>query len=595
MCGIAGFLSPSPDGTIVDRMADTLRSRGPDDRGRWIGDGVALGHRRLAVLDLSPTGRQPMASDRWVLSFNGEIYNHQDLRGNRPFRGRSDTEVLLALLEAEGIEKTLPLLNGMFAFAAWDRRERALWLARDRFGEKPLYYGTCRGTFLFGSELKALRAHPDFDPEPDRAALALYLRLGYVPAPWSAYKHIRKLPPGYVLRAGSDPKAYFDIRKLDLAPLQGSEPEILDRLDHQLRDAVKLRMEADVPLGAFLSGGIDSSTVVALMQAQSSRPVKTFTIGFDEAAFDEAGHARAVAKHLRTEHTELTVTPAVAREVIPSLTDMFDEPFADSSAIPTHLISRLTRRQVTVALSGDAGDELFAGYRRYSAADFLWRRCAWMPGWTRRCGGMLAGLVPRLRRYARAIASATPAAGYLHLVSQWVPPPLLGLEDPPATPAERPDGLPLGDAVLTMQILDLQMYLPEEILVKVDRASMAASLEVRTPFLDPNVVEFALKLPARLRIRDGVTKWALRQILYRHVPPTLVDRPKQGFGIPLSDWLRGPLREWAEALLSEAALRRIDLLDPGPVRAMWERHLSKRVNAPHLLWAVLMLQAWSAG
>jgi asparagine synthase (glutamine-hydrolysing) len=592
MCAIAGFLSPAPDPGVLDRMTDSLRHRGPDDRGVWIGDGAALGHRRLSILDLSPAGRQPMVSDRWVLVFNGEIYNHHELRGARAYRGRSDTEVLLGLLDEHGVEAVLPRLNGMFAFAAWDRRERVLWLARDRFGEKPLYYGTSRGIFFFGSELKALREHPDFDPEPDRAALALYLRLSYVPSPWSAYRAVRKLPPGCLLRAGGEPRAYYRVRGLDLTPSALPETELVDQLEARLREAVRLRMEADVPLGAFLSGGIDSSTIAALMQAQSARPVRTFTVGFIESGFNEAPHAAAVAKHLGTDHTELTVTPREAMDVIPALPAMYDEPFSDSSQIPTHLVSKLTRRHVTVSLSGDGGDELFAGYRRHLAADLIWRRWGWMPAWLRRAGGFAAGFVPGLRRWARAFARRTPAQVYLSLVTQWDKPPLLGAGPQPLLPAELPEGLPAKDALLALQVLDLEMYFPEEILVKVDRASMAAGLESRAPFLDPGVAEFALRLPGPMRIRDGVTKWALRQVLHRHVPPALVERPKQGFGIPLAAWLRGPLRDWAESLLSEAALRERGLLDPAPVRALWEAHLEGRAEAPHPIWGALMLQSW---
>jgi asparagine synthase (glutamine-hydrolysing) len=618
-------------------MSDAVRHRGPDDEGSWVdpGRGIALGFRRLSILDLSPAGHQPMVSEsgRWVVILNGEIYNFQDLRaeleplGHR-FRGHSDTEVVLAAVEQWGLERALERLNGMFAFAFWDREQQCLHLVRDRLGEKPLYYGWCGGVFLFGSELKALRAHPAFDAEADRDSLAIFLRLGYIPAPYSIYRGIFKLPAAtrLTIRPGEpgtlpDPVTYWDARAVVERARRnlftGSPREATAGLDALLRDAVRMRMLADVPLGAFLSGGIDSSLVVSLMQAQSRSPVRTFSIGFHEAQYNEAHHAAAVARHLGTDHTELYVTPQEARDVIPSLPEFYDEPFADASQIPTHLVSRLARRHVTVSLSGDGGDELFGGYDRYFHGRTLWRAIRWMPRPARRLSASLLRAVPAgwtapLGRWraTRAFASASPAdrfgkvaalldsesaeSLYRDLVSLWEEPEALvaGSREPETILTDRRRWADAGDFAQRMMFFDMLLYLPEDIMVKVDRASMAVSLESRAPYLDPRVAEFAWRLPLALKIRNGRGKWILRQILAAYVPPALTDRPKMGFGVPIDSWLRGPLREWAETLLSRERLRREAYLDVETIRSVWEQHLSGQRNWQYPLWAVLMFQAW---
>lgn len=652
MCGITGFWQPAgfaPDAAqaLARRMADTLVHRGPDDGGVWVDGaaGVALGHRRLAIVDLSPAGHQPMvsASGRLVIAFNGEVYNHAALRqelaaaGKAPaWRGHSDTETLLAAIEAWGVQAALQRCVGMFAFVLWDAAQRKLTLARDRLGEKPLYYGWQGGVLLFGSELKALRAHPAFAGEVNRDALALYFRHNYIPAPYSIYRGIAKLPPGTTLcitqaqaqQAGTAalpaPQAYWSARQVaeegQRNLFRGTEAEACDELERLLRQAVAEQMMADVPLGAFLSGGIDSSTVVALMQAQSAQPVRTFTIGFDIDGYDEAQHAKAVARHLGTQHTELYVTPGQAMDVIPRLPARYDEPFADSSQIPTFLVAQLARQQVTVSLSGDGGDELFGGYQRYFLADRLWRGVGWLPAPLRAAlaGGIRAlppegwnalwrvgaWLLPRQYRYANAgdklhklaeiLAAPSPQAIYRRLVSHWKEPTalVLGATEPPTALTDPAQWAQLDDFCQRMMQLDTVSYLPDDILVKVDRAAMGVSLETRVPLLDHRVLEFAWRLPLALKVRGNEGKWLLRQVLYRHVPRELVERPKMGFGIPLEHWLRGPLREWAEDLLSETRLRQAGYLDPAPVRRMWAEHLSGQRNWQHYLWDVLMWEAW---
>ncbi|MCU0624976.1 MAG: asparagine synthase (glutamine-hydrolyzing) [Gemmatimonadaceae bacterium] len=646
MCGITGFLAPARDTSAealhatVLRMALAIAHRGPDGAGAWVDAeaGVALGHRRLAILDLSVEGHQPMASasGRWWIAFNGEIYNFAEVRqelerdGAIAWRGHSDTEIMLAAIERWGIDGALARFNGMFAFAAWDRAERALWLARDRAGEKPLYYGWHRGVLLFGSELKALRAHPRWQGTHDRGALALFLRHGYIPAPYSAYEGIAKLPPGARVRIDADaapgmlpaPVAYWDpaaaVRHARATPFAGSAEDAVTALDTLLADAVRMRMVADVPLGAFLSGGIDSSVVVGLMQAQSARPVRTFSIGFHEAGYDEAQHAKAVARHLGTDHTELYVTSEEARDVIPRLPTMYDEPFGDSSQIPTFLVSALARRHVTVALSGDGGDELFGGYQRYFIGRDIWRRVAPFPrtlrrgvargltaltpaGWNAAAGAVRPLLPSRLRRpdfgaqvhkVADVIAAADGDAFYRGLVSQDERPDrLVGASEPATWLTGRHALPPLVDLTERMMFLDLVTYLPDDILAKVDRASMAVSLEGRIPLLDHRVIEFAWSLPLAYKVREGQGKWVLRRVLDRYVPRTLLDRPKQGFGVPIDAWLRGPLRDWGETLLDAGRLRDQGLLDVAPVRAAWASHLGG-VPAHYWLWNVLMLQAW---
>jgi asparagine synthase (glutamine-hydrolysing) len=640
MCGIAGYLSSGVMGDqardVVARMISSIAHRGPDGSGIWIdqGAGVALGHRRLAIIDLSAAGHQPMVSEsgRYVITYNGEIYNFRQLRqeleaiGAAPrWRGHSDTEVLLAAIDHWGIQGSLKRLNGMFAFAVWDRERRVLTLARDRFGEKPLYYGRMGSDFLFGSELKALTIHPGFAREIDRGALGLYLRHNYVPAPHSIWRGISKLPPAHYLevsgvgRSIGDPVAYWDFRAVAEAgeadPLPDG-PELTDRLETLLKEAVLLRMEADVPLGAFLSGGIDSSTIVALMQAQSSRPVQTFTIGFHEGAFDEAIYAKAVARHLGTEHTEMYVTPQDALAVIPSLARIWDEPFSDSSQIPTYLVSELTRRHVTVSLSGDAGDELFGGYHRYSLGMRIWKSVSRLPAPLRRMAAAtlsapvtgrwaqaLAGLAPRYRtlnladrlpKAGQILSEKSPMALYRRLVSHFDQPENIIVD------GEEPSYLLSGgepafrDFRHSMMYLDSLSYLPDDILAKVDRASMAVSLESRVPFLDHRVAELAWRLPISAKFRNGKGKHILREVLARHVPDNLIDRPKMGFGVPIEAWLRGPLRAWTEDLLAEDRLRAEGYFHPGPIRALWEEHLSGKRRWHYHLWDVLMFQAWLA-
>lgn len=640
MCGIAGSLdlrAQTADEVLHDtarRMADTLRHRGPDDSGTWAdaAAGLGLGFRRLAILDLTQAGHQPMvsASGRYVLVFNGEIYNHRQLRAELTdvaYRGHSDTEVMLAAFTRWGVTEATRRFNGMFAFAVWDKEQRTLTLGRDRMGEKPLYYGAVDGRLLFGSELKALRAAPGFAATIDRDALTLYLRHGYIPAPHSVYTGIHKLPPGHLLEIGPDgsgtPVAYWsalEAARAGLAsPFTGSEAEAQAELHALLREAVGLRLEADVPLGAFLSGGIDSSLVVALMQEQRSDPVRTFTIGFTEQGYDEAPHAKAVAAHLGTAHTELYVTPDEARGVIPLIPAMYDEPFSDSSQIPTHLVAALARRDVTVALSGDGGDELFGGYSRYLLLDQLWTRLERVPMPLRRAGARAllgvststwdrvfraAGpMLPararqahpgdKLHKLAAGIGHTRPEDVYLQLVSLWQDPGsmVLGGREP-ITALTDPEMALDAEPLLRAMQLDAVTYLPDDILAKVDRAAMAVSLETRVPLLDHRLYELAWRLPTSMRVRGGTGKWLLRQVLRSYVPAELVERPKMGFGVPIGSWLRGPLRPWAEDLLDERRLRDQGLLDPAPIRAAWEGHVSGAVDEKYRLWAILVLQAW---
>lgn len=637
MCGFVGFRGAvvgEADATaLVRRMAEAIATRGPDSHGEWVdvAAGFAVGHRRLSVLDLSPAGHQPMhsASERWVLAYNGEVYNHLELREALPdvaWRGHSDTETLLAAFEAWGVEATLRKCVGMFAIALWDRRSRALWLARDRFGEKPLYYGVSNGTFFFGSELSALRVHPAFTAGIDRGALALFLRSNYVPAPYTIYEGIRKLPAGtsLCLREGqleATPVVYWSLGEVAergaARPFVGSAEEALEALEAHLSVAVRGQMLADVPLGALLSGGIDSSVVTALMQVHSRRPVRTFTIGFEEQQFDEAPHARAVAAHLGTEHTELRLTGTDALALVPELPRMYSEPFADSSQLPTHMVMKIARQHVTVALSGDGGDEIFGGYNRYFLAPKVWRSVGWMPRLARRGLGFalasiskehfdrLGGrLHPRARiallgdkmhkigRRLREVESIDDL--YLSLTREWTNAERVVrggvrrntlLDDRSRWPR-------LGDPVARMMALDGLTYLPDDILVKVDRAAMAVSLETRAPFLDHRVAEFAWSLPMHLKIHEGQGKWPLRRLLERHVPLSLFERPKMGFGISLDSWLRGPLRGWAESLLDESRLRREGYFEPEVIRMVWKEHVEGRTSAGFRLWSVLMFQAW---
>jgi asparagine synthase (glutamine-hydrolysing) len=638
MCGIAGFIdrsrrrTPQEHGAIASAMADSIAHRGPDEGNTWVdaASGVAFGFRRLAIIDVSPAGRQPMtsASGRSTIVYNGEIYSGAEMTaelGARApkWRGHSDTEILLECCDALGVETAVTRTIGMFAIALWERDKRRLWLARDRLGIKPLYWAEQGGLFLFASELRALRCHPDFEARIDRNAVASFMRHGYVPSPHTIYRGVHQLPPGHLLclEQGKPPRIapYWllagAVVKGRRAPFAGSEQEAIDALESLLGDAVCRRMVADVPLGAFLSGGYDSSTVVALMQKHASGPVRTFSIGSTAKGYDEATHAKAVAAHLGTDHTELYVSPQEALEVIPDLASMYDEPFADSSQIPTFLVSRMARRHVTVALSGDGGDELFAGYNRYAQGQLFRAKAMRVPRPLRNAGaGAIRSLSPsawdRLFEMAPArwrlptpgdklykladVAGEDEDGFYLRLVSAWndiatlVP----GAEEPATLVSDPAVADLVPDFVERMQYRDTLTYLPDDILTKVDRASMAVSLEARVPILDHRVAEFAWSLPLSLKLRGGERKWILRQVLYRHVPAELVDRPKMGFGVPIDQWLRGPLRDWAEDLLDERRLREAGLIEPAPVRQRWAEHLSGRRNWQYALWHVLMLEAW---
>ena len=658
MCGFAGFLTNNSNtlanaAALANAMALTIDHRGPDDAGVWVDDqaGIALAHRRLSIIDLSPAGHQPMASksNRYIIAFNGEIYNHLELRRELEmmrqhpsilardidpinWRGHSDTETLLAGFEAWGVEATLQKTIGMFVISLWDKKEKVLTLARDRMGEKPIYYGFQNNTFLFGSELKALKEHPEFLSEIDRDVLCLYLRHCYIPAPYSIYKGIKKLLPGTYLqvRLGCDanspsltPKPYWSMevavaKGID-NPFTGSDEQAVNALDSQLKQSIGLQMMADVPLGAFLSGGVDSSAVVALMQSQSSRPVKTFSIGFDEVGYNEADYAKAVARHLGTDHADLYVSSTEAMAVIPLLGKIYDEPFADSSQIPTYLVSKMAKQHVTVSLSGDGGDELFGGYNRYLLAD-KWQKIECVPFFLRKMiGNLIETLSPsawdlifqqltlikpfpsnmgeKFQKLAKRLEKVDSTHTlYYSLVSEIDSPEkiVLGANEPHTWLTEYGMKMPFQDSKQQMMFLDAMTYLPDDILVKVDRAAMSNSIETRVPFLDHRVVEFASRLPMNMKIRDGKTKWLLRQVLYQYVPKELIERPKAGFGIPLAEWLRGPLRDWAEALIDEKRLRQEGYFNVHYIRNLWTAHLTGKRNHQLLLWSILMFQEWLA-
>ena len=650
MCGFAGFIDVTLSRTedllkhTVERMAETLRHRGPDDSGSWADAtcGVALGFRRLSIIDLSSAGHQPMISHngRYVIVFNGEIYNYRDIRKDLEiaWRGYSDTETILEAISAWGVEIALKKFTGMFAFALWDRKKRELVLARDRMGEKPLFYGWLGNAFIFGSELKALKAFSATGPssqqlwEIDRNTLCLYLRYNYVPAPYSIYRGIWKLPPGSFVKIGSKEigernhkvEKYWNILEIveeGLSdPFNGTDEGAIDELDALLRKAVREQMEADVPLGAFLSGGVDSSAIVALMQAQSNRSVRTFTIGFYEEGYNEAINAKAVAQHLGTDHTELYVTAEKAMSVIPKIPWIYDEPFSDSSQIPTYLVSEMTRRHVTVSLSGDGGDEVFGGYTRYFWGPEIWRRIGWAPQSMRRMvAKTLTSLSPdtwddlfqsldylipkrlkqrmpgdKIYKLAEILSVRSQADLYKRFVSTWHDPASIVIDgqEQNMLPTDTVRQASLPCFLDRMMLMDAVSYLPDDILVKVDRASMAVGLESRAPFLNHHVVAFALRIPTAMKVRNGQGKWLLRQVLHRYVPKELIERPKMGFGIPIGTFLRGALRPWAEELLDEKRLKEEGFFHTGAIREKWMEHLSGRRNWQYDLWAVLMFQSW---
>ncbi len=647
MCGIAGFLDLEVGQSeevlrhITAEMGQSLRHRGPDDRGAWVdvSAGVGFAHRRLSILDLSAAGHQPMVSPtgRYVITYNGEVYNYLELRKQLQmedpslrFSGHSDTEVLLACIDRWGIETSLCKWNGMFGFALWDRENRRLYLARDRFGEKPLYYGWLRNTFVFGSELKALRVHPEFKEEINRDALTLFLRYGYIPAPFTIYKRIRKLPAATLLCIDStkpqqdSPRPYWSLDEVvsqgKAQSFLGNTQDAVEALDLLLRDAVKIRMTADVPLGVFLSGGLDSSAITALMQVQTGRAVRSFSIGSSESEYNEAQYASRVAQHLGTEHTELYVTAQQARDVIPLLPSIYDEPFADSSQVPTYLLAKLTRKHVTVGLSGDAGDEVFGGYNRHAWSDRLERTLRLVP---HRIRGVLADrirqvpparwnaifhgwghLLPRtlrqrmpgykLHKLASLLTAPNLESAYMGLTSHWLEPAALvpGAKEP-QTLVTSPEVWPrLSSFPEQMMFLDTLTYLPDDILVKVDRASMATGLEVRVPFLDHRVVSFAWSLDLKEKVSKSQGKCILRRLLSRYVPARLTERAKSGFGVPIDSWLRGPLREWAESLLNERRLRDEGYFNVEPIRATWDEFLKGAAASQFHVWDILMFEAW---
>jgi len=647
MCGIVGFwdktkiINNDDLENIITNMSNQMLHRGPDDSGVWVDAeiGIALGHRRLAIVDLSPEGHQPMISvdGRYIIIFNGEIYNFLDIKrdleklGYR-FRGHSDTEVMLSAFVEWGIEKAVNRFNGMFAFALWDRSNQLLHLGRDRLGEKPLYYGWSGHVFLFASELKSLKVHPAFQGVINRSALELYFRYSYIPAPCSIYENFYKLPPGCILTISSqlkqsEPIPYWAVKSVAKSGINhlfdGSEADAINHLDSLLKDAISLRMIADVPLGAFLSGGIDSSTIVALMQCQSSQPIKTFTIGFCDRKYNESEYAKSVAKHLGTEHTELYITDKEAMSVIPQLPFLYDEPFADCSQIPTFLVSQMARRNVTVALSGDGGDELFAGYNRHIWFQKIWHQLVWIPKPIReRLSNVLTQISParwnhvlsrmetliphnwrqrlpgdKIHKLAALLTVDTPQELYKSIIYHWQDLNLIWPNESHILEAsgifnEYTQGEDVENLTHKLMYLDTITYLPDDILVKVDRATMAVSLEARTPYLDPRVVEFAWTVPMSMKLRNNQGKWILKQVLSQYLPLNLIDRPKMGFSIPIDSWLCHPLREWAESLLNQSRIQQEGFLNPEPIHKKWQEHLSGSRNWSNHIWDILMFQSW---
>jgi asparagine synthase (glutamine-hydrolysing) len=637
MCGFAGFigfksLNIDQVDSIATKMNDSISHRGPDGSGILIDENsqIVLTHRRLSIIDLSEAGSQPMnsLSGRYVIAYNGEIYNHNDLRlklkGRVNWRGGSDTETLLALIELEGLEKALDQIVGMFAFALFDKKNKSLYLVRDRMGEKPLYYGWQKNVFLFGSELKALKKHPAFENRVARDSIALQMRHNCIPAPYSIYKGIKKLMPGTFLKLSisansaikkelPEPKKYWSFDKIASSsikePFKGDETSAILELDRLLSQSVKNQMSADVPLGAFLSGGVDSSTIVALMQKQSSIPIKTFSIGFNESSYDEARYAKKVANHLATDHTELYVTSQQAMKVIDKLPKLYDEPFSDSSQIPTYLVSTMTRQDVKVSLSGDGGDELFGGYNRYFKTHQWWDKINLLPlnlrvllskqllsippSFWDKSGSIFKGVSGnRISKIAGVLSAQDEKSLYRYFTSHWDDPARVVINSKePNTQITHPS-ISLNSNVEQMMALDSKTYLPDDILTKVDRAAMGVSLETRIPLLDHRIVEFAWKLPLSMKIRNGQGKWILKELLYQYVPKDLLERPKMGFGVPIDSWLRGPLKDWAENLLDESRLKQEGYFDPNLIRKKWEEHISGSSNWQYHLWDVLMFQAW---
>jgi len=644
VCGIAGFIGEdrcndrNHHGTIV-QMMNAIKHRGPDSEGYWHNSefNVCFGHRRLSIIDLSTHGHQPMISysDRYVIVFNGEIYNHLLLRENLrvsgadiAWRGHSDTETLLACIDTWGLEKTIKKCSGMFAIALFDKKDNVVYLVRDRMGEKPLYYGVQEGFFLFGSELKALKQHPSFQGEIDRNSLALQLKYNYIPTPRSIYKGISKLAPGTILKvdvsskytnieAVGSPVAFWSLKEVAINAQSniytGNTIEAINDLDKLLSHSVKEQMEADVPLGAFLSGGVDSSLIVSIMQSQSSSPVESFSIGFDEEGYNEAVYSKQIAQHLGTKHTDLYVSAQDAINVIPELSSLYDEPFSDSSQIPTYLVSEMTKKSVSVSLSGDAGDELFGGYNRYLWTRKIWNKVKFMPpsvkkfiawgmlsvspmAWNKILYQIVSMPLPgdKIHKLANLLPAKSADDFYFHLISHWydVESIVIGAECVVAPVANNISKLELGSIEQNMMYLDSISYLPDDILTKLDRAAMGVSLETRIPFLNHHVVEFAYQLPLSMKIRNGQSKWILRQVLDKYIPRELMERPKMGFAVPIDSWLRGPLRDWAESLLDESRLKQEGFFHVEPVRMKWDEHLSANRNWQYHLWDVLMFQSW---